>query len=409
MTSEIQLCHVRKNIKKLEILQQARNTFSREKQHLGKCDLIAMYSAAGKKNFFSKNRERAMFNSHIFASRDGVCSRMEKRIDDGNCVSLFKTPTGIRDPKRSHSRLACSVGVDLALGSYSAGNALVCQTLLGNPLGDEEKDDFNFISFQFKIGVTKENKIILIPHNVITDGKTAEKESREDLANALSSIVSLHTLTRKLDRSDGDGDECNDIFSGESIFKFVEFPDPAIVFASAYFAESKPFLEKAFIFKICRLLVAKKKIKRVYPSLESEDYEELGIDNFTKIVFKLVDPTDDGFFMGIKGQKSLSLEKSLSSQQKNCEPLSYKSHDIVVDHTSAQYFRARSLQCNRCEKHFEVGRATLASCGIIGDGFFDYTDLEGFQCTECHLKGNFTSNDLEKTLLEKKKMRSKEV
>ena len=291
---------------------------------------------------------------------------------------------GVERPAPSRYRFACGFGVDIDLGSYSTGNVIACQTFLGDPLGDEEKENFNFITAQFKLGITGDKTLVLVPHNVITDEETFKKESRKDVADAMRNMLHIQPLTRKLDRLDSD--KCGEIFDDDRNFKFLEFPTPVMPLVRNSFTESRPFLEKSFIFKICRLFLAEGKIERVYPTPESEGYEGLEIINFEKVIFKLITPEDDGYFMGIvEEDECLSIQQYLSMGKKS--PPFHGEDKIVVDHTSAQYFRARILQCNRCEERCPVAVATIGNCGFIGDGFLDYCDLENFQCAKCCVKG----------------------
>ena len=218
-------------------------------------------------NLTLRRKEKHFSNANIFGCQDGILSRLRPKITKGGAKSFFRVQDVIG--REGGKPSVANFTIDVDLGPYSVGKNLFCQTFLGNPHASEEEDDFAFLSLQFNLATLQDagrnDLILLAPKNAIIDKHTFEsgRENMFKIQDAFRNLLRPTMITRTIE-----GEEEALLPEGETkkgCFKFLTFPNPCERVNFNTWEEEKPFLENAFLFKICEHLLLWGYIERVYP------------------------------------------------------------------------------------------------------------------------------------------------
>ena len=214
-----------------------------------------------------RSRERHFFSSNIYGCKDGILSRLRPKIMKGGANSIFRVQDAVLREEGKPS--VATFGIDIDLGPYYVGKNLFCQTFLGNPHASEEEDDFAFLSLQFNLAtlqdVGKNDLILLVPNNAIMDKHTfgSGRKNMFKVQDAFRHLLKPKMITRVIDEAEKalfrEGED------ERGCFQFLTFPNPCERANFNTWEEEKPFLENAFLFKICEHLLLWGYIERVYP------------------------------------------------------------------------------------------------------------------------------------------------
>ena len=338
-------------------------------------------------NLTLRSKEKHLSNENIFGSQDGILSRLQPKISKGEANSFFHVQDLIARERGEPS--VANFAIDVDLGPYSIGKNLFCQTFLGNPHASEEEDDFAFLSLQYNLATLQDGRrndlILLAPKNAIVDKKTFGKGAKNwfKIQDAFCDLLKPTMITRRIE---GEVEEESLLPEGETkkgCFKFLTFPNPCEKTNFNAWEEEKPFLENSFLFNICQHLLLWGYIERVYPKRGDRAFEKLQISNFNDIIFKMAETKDEGFKMGFKMSTFETNPTVFFSKMRGGRATRhhYAHDELVVDHTSAQFFKCRTLYCRRCHKQTEIDYVeTPTRCKILTDGFLDFTDVAKFRC-----------------------------
>lgn len=344
-------------------------------------------------NLLLRSTEKHFSNANIYGCQDGILSRLQPKIAKGGGNSFFRVQDAIE--RQGGKPSVANFAIHPDLGPYSVGKNLFCQTFLGNPRASEEEEDFSFLSLQFNLASLQDGErndlILLVPKNAIMDKYTfgSGEENMSKIRDAFRNLIRPTMITRSIE-----GEEEGLLPEGKAkkgCFKFLTFPNPCerMNFNSWEEEEEKPFLENAFLFKICQHLLLWKYIERVYPIKEDKTFEKLQISNFNDVIFEMKETTDDGFKMEFK-MSTFETNPTVFFSDTSRERATrhrFANIEIVVDHTSAQFFKCRTLYSRRCKKTTEIDHAEMPRCKILTDNFMDFTDVAKFRCEECKTKG----------------------
>lgn len=335
--------------------------------------------------------ERHFMNSQSFMSKDDVLFKIGPKRR--KCRSIYQATAILRTQPSTKAQF----GIDLEVGAYSLGSSIYAQTYLADFHAEPQNDDFSFVSVKFQLGLTDKQMLLLRPQNVLIDEKTYYQEYDEgEITKAFLPLVNrLHVLTRPL--APEEIEKIKDVEDKiEYCFAFRRFTDMTHESFKKITQYIVPCLEKSFVLKIANHLLYSGYIERVCS--DSVPYEPLTLENLENCLFKIPVIRDSGRKMGEllcdmkmythsesgeKHTEGMDLYKCFSKEEESISTQNYMKTEVAVDHTSPLYYRSRSVECSGCGHAMALCKAKPCFMRMVGDGYFDFTDVANLRCNAC--------------------------